>query len=91
MSNGGVMDWFRFSMRTGRKVERTLYLRHSSGREWLVGLVDTPDLAAEIVARWNAAANRATVVTEVPDEGNATVPHLTSSGLPGDTLPGGDG
>lgn len=36
-------------LRAGRKVGRTLYLDDK-----LVGLVDTPELAATIVRRWNA-------------------------------------
>lgn len=45
-------------MRVGRRKLRTLYL-HRSGEDpendILIGLVDTPELAAEIVKRWNNA------------------------------------
>jgi hypothetical protein len=43
-------------MRVGRKAKRTLYLHNSDDETvdgWIVGLVDTPELAAEIVRRWN--------------------------------------
>lgn len=43
-------------MRVGRKLRRTLYL-HSPQDEWdkdlCVGIVDTEELAAEIVSLWN--------------------------------------
>lgn len=46
-------------MRTGRSVLRTLYLHDplesDPKQDTLIGLVDTPELAAEIARRWNAA------------------------------------
>jgi hypothetical protein len=44
------------AMRAGRKVKRTLYLqrgRSPADGDELVGIVDTGELAAEVVARWN--------------------------------------
>jgi hypothetical protein len=45
-------------LRVGRKVGRTLYVQDGaepSDADRLIGIVDTPDLAAEIARRWNAA------------------------------------
>lgn len=50
---------FHFPMRTGRSIGRTLYLHDPAEKDpkkdVVVGLVDTRELAAEIVRRWNAA------------------------------------
>lgn len=55
--------WEGWFMRAGRKVERTLYLHtpHDPDLEegLLIGIVDTKELADEIVKRWNAAEERA--------------------------------
>lgn len=44
-------------MRVGRKLRRTLYLQFGDGTapriDLCVGIVDSEELAAEIVARWN--------------------------------------
>ena len=45
-------------MRVGRKLKRTLYLHRpdedpATGAGFCVGIVDSEDLAAEIVRRWN--------------------------------------
>lgn len=43
-------------LRTGRKVGRTIYIQHGSGPsddDMFIGCVDTPELAAEICARYN--------------------------------------
>lgn len=55
---GTVDTWWRFSkMRVGRRKLRTLYLMEPGNEDReldiLIGLVDTPDLAMEIVRRWN--------------------------------------
>jgi hypothetical protein len=41
-------------LRAGTKVHRTLYRVHDDGTEDLIGMVDTADLAAHIVAAVNA-------------------------------------
>ena len=49
-------DWDGWTaMRVGRKLGRTLYLITAShpDEDRLVGVVDTEDLAKEIVRRWN--------------------------------------
>jgi hypothetical protein len=44
------------TMRTGRKVGRTLYLTSPGCPDGvLIGVVDTPELAAELARRWNLA------------------------------------
>lgn len=43
-------------LRTGRKVGRTVYLLLEDGGDALVGLMDTPELAAAVAAAMNAAA-----------------------------------
>jgi hypothetical protein len=48
-----------YYMRVGRKLGRTLYLSLDSdsvfeNRDWVIGMVDTPELAREITRRWNA-------------------------------------
>lgn len=55
-----VKSWMSLgaTMRTGRKLGRTLYLVHPDDNEdWgshlCVGIVDTPELAQEICDRWN--------------------------------------
>jgi hypothetical protein len=45
-------------LRVGRKVGRTLYVQDGAvpdDGDYLIGMVDTPAMAAEIVRRWNAA------------------------------------
>jgi hypothetical protein len=49
-------NWQWQVMRVGRKVGRTLYLNDQADQDGdgqLVGLADTPALAAEIAERWN--------------------------------------
>jgi hypothetical protein len=54
--------WWFDKMRVGRRKLRTLYLvdpsSHDPEADVLIGLVDTPDLAAEMVKRWNANVPR---------------------------------
>lgn len=45
-------------LRVGRSQGRTLYRLHPDGTDELIGLVDTRELAAQIVAAVNAAADR---------------------------------
>jgi hypothetical protein len=48
------------TMRTGRKVGRTLYLTTAGDPDGvLIGVVDTPELAAEVARRWNATGELA--------------------------------
>lgn len=44
-------------LRVGRKVGRTLYRLNPDGSEDLIGVVDTRELAAEIVAAVNAVGD----------------------------------
>lgn len=46
-------------LRAGTKVHRTLYRVNPDGTETLIGIVDTAELAAQIVAAVNEAADRA--------------------------------
>lgn len=50
-------DWPTRRMRVGRKLGRTLYIQSdlNAEQDLVIGIVDRPEYAREIVKRWNLA------------------------------------
>lgn len=87
----GIDDYWRGKkLRTGSSVKRTIYIVNPASddrkKDHLVGLMDTPELADQVAARWNAAAGErvtgksiALSVRGLAAMDNASLTHLVLS------------